>query len=109
MAGFGKGIGVIVATLLSLVVFAYAQNCTLLPTRSPYTTLTDGESRTGYSIPASTYTQTCAQSKGVITCLSGSVANGNIFKYSSCTEQTRNDCTTPTGANHLQYKLLYKA
>lgn len=94
---------------VSLFAFAYAQNCSLLPTRSPYTTLADGHSRTWFSIPEATYTQSCYQSLGTITCVSGSVANGEIYKYASCIPHAWNNCTTPTVANHLEFKVLYKA
>ena len=87
---------------------AYGQSCNLLPGRNP-STLADGQSRTGYQIPAATYTQSCAQAVGIITCISGSVANGNIYTYPSCTPHTWANCSSPTGANHLEYKTLYRA
>lgn len=103
-----KVIGSIMTIAFSLVAFAHGQNCNLLPGWSP-SVLVDGQSRTGYQIPEATFSQTCAQAAGQISCVSGSVANGNIFKYRSCTPHTRNNCTTPTTANHLQYKTLYKS
>lgn len=104
-----KVIGSIMTIAVSLFAFAYAQNCSLLPTRSPYTTLADGHSRTWYSIPEATYTQSCHESLGTITCVSGSVAYGDTYKYASCIPHTWTGCTTPTVANHLDFKVLYKA
>lgn len=106
-ARIGKTIASIMTIAFSLLAVAYGQNCTLLPGRSP-STLADGQSRTGYQVSAATYTQSCTGSVGLITCISGSVVNGNIFKYPNCTPHTRANCTTPTGANHLEYKNLYK-
>lgn len=87
--------------------FAYGQSCQLLPGWSP-STLGDGQSRTGYQIPKATFTQSCTWTAWLITCISGSVANGNVFTYPSCIPHTWTGCSTPTGANHLQYKTLYK-
>ena len=71
--------------------------------------LADGQSRTGYSVNEATYTQSCTGSRAIITCVSGSIANINTYKYPSCIPHTRANCTSPTGANHLEYKTLYKA
>jgi len=94
-------------TAISLFAFVQAQNCTLLPGFSP-ATLADGQSRTGYQINEASYTQSCAAAAGTITCISGSIANGNTFKYPSCVSHTWANCTTPVAATHLQYKVLYK-
>ncbi|MEI6774554.1 MAG: hypothetical protein WCL18_07400 [bacterium] len=59
-------------------------------------------------MPEATLTQSCTGTVGTITCVSGSVAYGNIFKYPSCIPHTWANCTTPTGANHLEYRILYK-
>jgi len=91
----------------SLVAFAHGQSCNLLVWRSP-STLADGQSRTGYKVNEATFTQSCTGSAGLITCISGSVANGNIFKYPSCIGHSWSGCMMPTGANHLEYRTLYK-
>jgi hypothetical protein len=44
--------------IFSLAAVSYAQNCILPMGRSP-STLTDGQSKTGYSIAEATYTQSC--------------------------------------------------
>lgn len=64
-----KIIGSIMTVAFSLVAFAYGQNCNLLPGWSP-STLTDGQSRTGYQIDEATFTQSCTGSLGLITCIS---------------------------------------
>ena len=97
-----------VAMIFSFVAFAHGQNCTLLPGFSP-STLTNGDARTAYSIPEATYTQSCEDARWAITCTNGTVINGNIYKYGTCIEHTRNNCTTPTGALHLGYAYLYSA
>ena len=102
-----KIIASLITIALSLVAFTYGQNCTLLPGWNP-SILPDGQSRTGYQVNEATYTQSCAASLGTITCINGTVANGNIFRYPSCIPHTWANCTTPTGANHLEYKTLYK-
>jgi hypothetical protein len=103
-----KIIGSLMALFFSLLAFAYGQNCTLLPGRNP-SILIDGQSKTGYQVAEATFTQSCVGSAGTITCISGSVAYGNIFKYPSCIPHTWANCATPTGANHLEYRTLYKA
>lgn len=103
-----KIIGSLMTIVFSFIAFAYGQSCTLLPGWSP-SVLADGQSRTWYQISEATYTQSCTWSVGTITCISGTVAYGNIFKYPSCIPHTWANCTTPTGANHLQYRTLYKA
>lgn len=92
----------------SFVAFAQAQSCTLLPGFVP-NILIDGVSRTAYQIPEATYTQSCLEAQGTIRCDYGTLVDGNIFKYPSCIPHTRSNCTTPTLANHLEYKTLYKA
>ena len=103
-----KFIGSLMTIAFSLVAFAYGQSCTLLPGWNP-STLADGQSRTGYQVAEATYAQSCTASAGLITCISGNVANGNTFKYPSCIPHTWANCTTPTGANHLEYRMLYKS
>ncbi|MFA7298754.1 MAG: hypothetical protein WC010_03875 [Candidatus Absconditabacterales bacterium] len=105
-----KIVGSIMTIVFSLVAFAHGQSCQLLPGWTP-STLADGRSRTGYQIPDATYTQSCPSAFGMITCISGVIINngGNIFKYPSCTPHTWANCTTPTTANHLDYKTLYKS
>jgi len=103
-----KIVGSLMTIGFSLVAFAHGQNCTLLPWWNP-STLIDGQSRTGYQITEATYSQSCTGAAGQITCISWSVANGNIYKYPSCIPHTWANCTTPTGANHLEYRTLYKA
>lgn len=107
ITGIAKTIGSIMTIAFSLVAFAHGQSCTLLPGWTP-AILADGQSRTWYQVSEATYTQSCTGSVGSITCISWSVAYGNIFKYPSCIPHTRANCTTPTGANHLEYKTLYK-
>ena len=102
-----KIIGSCMMMFFALVAFAHGQNCTLLPWWNP-SVLIDGQSKTGYQVPEATFTQSCTGSVGVITCISGSIANGNVFKYQSCIPHTRANCTTPTWANHLEYRTLYK-
>ena len=102
-----KTISSLMAIAFALVAFAHGQNCTLLPGWTP-STLMNGQSRTGYQFPEATFTQSCTGAVWIITCVNGSVANGNIFKYPSCIPHTRANCTTPTGANHLEYRTLYK-
>jgi len=100
---------VIITMILWLITFAYAQNCTLPLGWTP-ATLTDGQSRTGYYLSGATFTQSCAQSAALLRCTSGSISPSiNIFKYPSCTQQTWANCTTPTQANHLEYRLLYRS
>lgn len=106
--GSAKIIGSLMTIAFSFIAFTYGQSCTLLPGWTPFT-LADGQSRTGYQISEATYTQSCTWSVGIITCISGSVAYGNVFKYPSCIPHTWANCTTPTGANHLEYKRLYTA
>lgn len=53
-----KWIGAILIMIFSLAAVSYAQNCILPMGRSP-STLTDGQSKTGYSIAEATYTQSC--------------------------------------------------
>ncbi len=103
-----KIIGSIMTIFFSFIMFAYGQSCQLLPGWNP-STLADGQSRTWYQIQEATFTQSCTQAAWTITCISWSVANGNVFVYPSCTPHTWANCTTPTGANHLQYRTLYKA
>ncbi|MCX6823685.1 MAG: hypothetical protein NT085_00965 [candidate division SR1 bacterium] len=105
-----KFIGSFMTIAFALVAFAHGQSCHLLPGWNP-STLADGQSRTGYQISAATYTQSCADSLGIITCVSGSIANnlGNVYPYASCTPHIRGNCTTPIAALHLEYKTLYKA
>lgn len=103
-----KWIGAILIMIFSLAAVSYAQNCILPMGRSP-STLTDGQSKTGYSIAEATYTQSCTWSKALVTCISWSIANINTYKYPSCIPHTWANCTTPTGANHLEYKILYKS
>jgi len=104
-----KIVGSIMTIAFSLVAFAHGQNCTLpLGWSSP--TLTNGQSKTGYAIPLATFTQTCTGASALLTCTNGTITpNINTFKYPSCTPQTWANCTTPTGANHLEYRTLYKA
>lgn len=90
----------------SLLAFAYGQSCTLLPGFSP-STLANGVSRTAYQVPEATYTQSCADAMGTITCDNGTVINGNTYKYPSCIAHTWSGCTNPTAA-HLEYKPRYK-
>lgn len=106
----GKIIVSLMTIAFSLVAFTYAQSCQLLPGRNP-STLADGQSRTGYKISEATYTQSCDQAAGQITCINGNIINnlGNIYKYASCTPQIWDDCTTPIGADHLEFKTLYRA
>jgi len=59
----------VVTIAVSLIAFAYGQNCTLLPGRTP-STLADGQSRTGYQVNEATYSQSCTDSVGLITCIS---------------------------------------
>ena len=99
--------GSLMITAISLVAFAHGQNCTLLPGWNP-STLVDGQSRTWYQISEASYTQSCAAAAGTITCINGSIANGNTFKYPSCVPHTWANCTTPIAATHLDYKVLYK-
>ena len=108
--GTAKIVGSIMTIAFSLVAFAHGQSCQLLPWWSP-NTLADGRSRTGYQIPEATYTQSCPETFGMITCISGTIINngGNIFKYPSCIPHMWSNCTTPMAANHLEYKTLYKA
>ncbi len=101
-----KIIGSIMTIIFSLIAFAHGQTCHLLPGWTP-STLADGQSRTGYQVNQATYTQSCTGSAGIITCISGTVDNGNIFKYPSCIPHTWANCTSPTIANHLDYKTLY--
>ena len=103
-----KIIGSIMTVAFSLVAFAYGQNCNLPLGWSP-STLADGQSKTGYAVPEATYTQSCTWSAAIVTCISWSIANINTYKYPSCIPHTRANCTTPTGANHLEYRTLYKA
>jgi len=103
-----KFVGSIMTIVFSLVAFAHGQSCPLLQGWIP-NTLADGQSRTGYQIQEATFTQSCASAAGRITCIKGSVANGDIFKYSSCIPHTRSKCIAPTAANHLEYKTLYSA
>ncbi len=102
----------IVGTLMTFAFLffaaAHGQSCTLLPWFSP-STLANGVSRIAYEIPQATYTKSCTQAMGSISCDNGVVINGNIYKYMSCIPHDREDCTTPTPANHLEYKTLYKA
>lgn len=102
-----KIIGSLMTIAFSLVAFTYGQSCTLLPGWNP-SVLPDDQSRTWYQVNEATYTKSCTGSLGTITCISGSVANGNIFRYPSCIPHTWANCTTPTGANHLEYRTLYK-
>ena len=102
-----KTISSLMAIAFALVAFAHGQNCTLLPGWTP-STLMNGQSKTWYQISEATFTQSCTGAVWIITCVNGSVANGNIFKYPSCIPHTRANCTTPTGANHLEYRTLYK-
>lgn len=108
IANISKFIGSFLILAFAFITFAHGQNCTLLPGWSP-STLADGQSRTGYKIQEATYTQSCDTSVGTITCISGSIANGNIYKYPSCIPHNWANCTTPTTANHLEYKTLYKS
>ena len=105
-----KIIGSFMTIAFVFVAFAHGQSCHLLPGWNP-STLADGASRTGYQIPAATYTQSCADSVGIITCVSWSIANnlGNVYPYASCTPHIWGNCTTPIAALHLDYKTLYKA
>lgn len=103
-----KVIVLFVALFFSFVAFAHGQNCTLLTGFSP-STLNNGNTISAYSIPEASYTKSCEEAKGNITCTNGSVINGNIYKYANCTEHTRNNCTTPIAAEHLEYKYLYSA
>ena len=64
-----KVIGSFMTIAFVFVAFAHGQSCQLLPGWNP-STLADGASRTGYQIPAATYTQSCADSVGIITCVS---------------------------------------
>ncbi len=109
MASFFKhrGLGIL-AFVSGFFAIAYGQSCQLLPWRTP-STLADGQSRTGYKIPEATYTTSCDEAVGQVTCVSGSLAYGNIFKYPSCIPHTRANCTTPTWAQHLEYRFLYKS
>ncbi len=90
-----------------IAVASAAPNCTLLPWWIP-STLQDWHSLTGYSNTQATYTQSCSQLVGTITCVSWTVVNGNTYKYPSCTPHTWANCTSPVSANHLAYKILYK-
>jgi len=104
-----KIIGSIMTILFLFVTFAYGQNCTLpLGWGSP--TLANGQSRTWYQITWATYTQTCTGAAALLTCTNWVISPDiNTFKYASCTPHTWANCTSPTGANHLQYRTLYKA
>ena len=104
--GSAKIIGSLMTIIFSLMAFAHGQNCTLLPGWNP-STLMNWQSRTGYQVSEATFTQSCTGAAWLITCVNGSIANGNIFKYPSCIPHTRANCTTPTGANHLEYRTLY--
>lgn len=103
-----KIIGSLMTIAFSFIAFAHGINCTLLPWFSP-STLTNGVSRIAYEIPEASYTKSCAQAMGSITCDNGVVTNGNIYKYPSCITHEWDDCTTPVMADHLQYKTLYKS
>ncbi len=94
--------------ILAFLSFAYGQNCTLLPWFSP-SILINGDSRTAYSIPEATYTQSCEDARGTITCTNWTVINGNTYKYPNCIDHTWSNCTSPTWANHLEYRRLYSA
>ncbi len=103
-----KAIGSLMTAAISLIAFAHGQSCTLLPGFTP-NTLTNGVSRTAFMIPEATYTQSCNDAQGTITCDNGTLIGGNTYRYPSCIPHTRAGCTTPTGANHLEYRTLYKA
>ncbi|HCB51841.1 TPA: hypothetical protein DEP21_04740 [Patescibacteria group bacterium] len=72
--------------------------------------MNDGDAVTGYRLAEATYTESCDQLKGTLYCINGSLGNaGNTYKYPTCIPHTWKNCTGPTGANHLEWKYLYKA
>ena len=85
-----------------------ANDCQLLAGRNP-SILQNGKSLTWYVSDNASYTQTCNQMKGTITCNNGIVTNGNTYTHQTCTNHTRNNCSSPISATHLANKTLYKS
>lgn len=72
--------------------------------------LYDGESTTWWNINEATYTQSCDDAEGILTCDNGYIIGGqNIYTFASCTDYARSSCRTPSGKiiPHLAFTWFY--